>query len=321
MTKSFSRVFLAGIAVVTCALAFGAARAQAPVEPTPPGKRVAIVVGNADYRSPGLADLGNAARDGAAVAERLERLNFTVFHATDVTRAGLEEVVARAESELDDAGALVLYFSGHGFQLDQENYLVPVDFDATTKAEAATDALPLSALVERLSDRDRPLLIFLDACRNSPLPASVAGADRANGLAQVEVGENVFVAFATRPGMVSYDGGESLKSRLSPFTHALVKYIEQPEIDVFDMAIQVRNETEALTIGRQSPWNQDSLLQQFYFTEQQEIDPQLLLAGLSAIESDPVRWDRFRREQQANPSSLQALVMAFVSEMNEEAPE
>jgi hypothetical protein len=96
MTKSFTRVVLAGIAVLSCALAVGAASAQAPAEATPRGKRVAIVVGNAEYTSPGLADLGNAARDGAAVAERLKRLNFTVFHATDVTRAGFEQVVAQA---------------------------------------------------------------------------------------------------------------------------------------------------------------------------------------------------------------------------------
>jgi hypothetical protein len=320
MTKSFSRLFLAGLAVVACALAVGAAGAQAPVEPTPPGKRVAIVVGNADYRSPDLGDLGTAARDGAAVAERLKRLNFTVFHATDVTRAGFEELVARAEAELEDAEALVLYYSGHGFQLDpeNENYLVPVDFDATTKAEAATDALPLSALIERLSDRDRPLLIYLDACRNNPLPASVIGEARADGLAEIEVGDNVFVAFATMPGMIAVaDVGTTGSPQLSPFTQALVTFIEQPGLSVFDLAIRVRNETEALTIGRQTPFNQDGLLQQFYFTEQQRIDPQLLLAGLRLIESDPVRKDRFRRELEANPSSLQALVMAFVSETPE----
>jgi hypothetical protein len=316
MPQLFSRAFFAGIAVLTCALAAGAVRAQAPAEESPPGKRVAIVVGNADYGSPGLVDLGNAVRDGDAVAERLKRLNFTVFQGSDVTRAGFEQVVANAEAELDNAEALVVYYSGHGFQLAGENYLVPVDFDATSAAEATADAMPLSALIKRLSDRDRPLLIFLDACRNSPLPASVTGADRANGLAQVEVGENVFVAFATRPGMVSYDGGRT-QSQLSPFTHALVKYVEQPGLDVFDMVIEVRNETEALTIGRQSPWDQNSLLQQFYFTEQQEIEPQLLLAGLRAIESDPARWDRFRREHEANPSSLQALVMAFVNEAPE----
>jgi hypothetical protein len=321
MAGLISRALYAGITILACALATGAVRAQALVEESSPGKRVAIVVGNADYGSPGLGDLRNAGRDGDAVAERLERLNFTVFHASDVSRAGFEEVIAKAEADLEHAEALVVYYSGHGFQLAGENYLVPVDFDAASAAEATADALPLSALIERLSDRDRPLLIFLDACRNSPLPTSVGGADRAKGLAQVEVGDNVFVAFATRPGMVSYEGGDALSSQLSPFTHALVKFIEQPGLDVFDMSIRVRIETEALTIGRQSPWNQDSLLQQFYFTEQQQIEPQLLLAGLRAIEADPVRKDRFRRELEANPSSLQALVFSFVSEMNEAAPE
>jgi hypothetical protein len=87
--------------------------------------------------------------------------------------------------------------------------------------------LPLSALIERLA-RDRPLLIYLDACRNKPLPASVTGEARADGLAEIAVADNVFVAFATMPGMIAAaDAGTTGSPQLSPFTQALVMFIER----------------------------------------------------------------------------------------------
>ena len=280
-----------------------------PADPAPaPGKRIAIVIGNGAYT--GVEALRNAPRDGDAIAERLERLRFVVHHATDLTRAGFESLIAGVETELPGAEALVIFYSGHGFQLGTENYLVPTDFHPATPADAVAQAVPLGALIRRLSSPARPTLIFLDACRNNPLPASLL-ADTPAGLAQVETGDNLFVAFATEPGRVSYDGGTAVASGLSPFSDALARSIEQPGLSISDLVIAVRNATQAVTGGEQRPWDQSSLLQQFYFTEQQQLDPGLLIASLRAIDLDPDRRRLFREQLASDPAALQRLVVAL----------
>ena len=126
-----------------------------------------------------------------------------------------------------------------------------------------------------------------------------------DGLAQVEVGENTFVAFATQPGNVTVDGsGDN-----SPFTTALLKNVEIPGFSISDMMIRVRNETEALTLGRQVPWDQSNLREQFYFTEQQVLDPAQLSASLSRILMDPAAKEKLQVELASNDLQTAVLIV------------
>ena len=113
------------------------------------------------------------------------------------------------------------------------------------------------------------------------------------------------MAFATQPGNVTVDGaGEN-----SPFTAALLKNVEIPGLSISDMMIRVRNETEALTVGRQVPWDQSNLREQFYFTEQQVLDPALLSASLSRILSDPVAKEKLQVELASNDLQTAVLIV------------
>ena len=162
-------------------------------------------------------------------------------------------------------------------------------------------AVKLNDVIARFSNRDRQTFLFLDSCRNNP----VRDAARRNGLAQIDVGENTFVAFATQPGNVTVDGaGEN-----SPFTAALLQNVEIPGLSISDMMIRVRNETEALTVGRQVPWDQSNLREQFYFTEQQVLDPALLSASLSRILSDPVAKEKLQIELASNDLQTAVLIV------------
>ena len=111
---------------------------------------------------------------------------------------------------------------------------------ARSRLETVTSgAIKLNDVIARFSSRDRQTFIFLDACRNNPLGDTRQHAS--NGLAQVEVGENTFIAFATQPGNVTVDGiGTN-----SPFTTSLMKNVEIPGLSISDMMIRVRNETGA----------------------------------------------------------------------------
>jgi hypothetical protein len=263
--------------------------------------RLAIVVGNSNYQSHRLEHLPNAANDARRLSETLERLNFEVVMATDVSREAFDRLLAEAEQKLPTASSVLIFYAGHGVQLDGENYLLPVDTPDPDTADKLTErAIKLNDVIGRFASRTRQTFVFLDACRNNPMPA---GQGVGNGLAQVEVGENTFIAFATQPGNVTVDGaGEN-----SPFTTALLKNLEIPGLSISDMMIRVRNETEALTVGRQVPWDQSNLREQFYFTEQQMLDPTQLSASLSRILSDPIAKEKLQVELAS--SDLQTAVL------------
>ncbi|HEV2901001.1 MAG TPA: caspase family protein [Pseudaminobacter sp.] len=125
------------------------------------------------------------------------------------------------------------------------------------------------------------------------------------GLAQVEVGENTYIAFATQPGNVTVDGvGEN-----SPFTEAMLQNIEFPGLSISDMMIRVRNATEARTLGNQVPWDQSNLREQFYFTELQVIDPQELGSTLSRILENPSMKEKLMVQLASADGDLQSTVL------------
>ncbi len=158
-------------------------------------------------------------------------------------------------------------------------------------------------MIAHFASRERQTFIFLDACRNSPLGTGTGGAG--DGLAQVEVGENSFIAFATQPGNVTVDGSGTN----SPFTSALLQSLEFPGLSISDMMIRVRNETERLTLGKQVPWDQSNLREQFYFTEQQVIDSRELSATLNRILEVPSMKEKLLVQLASADTDLQSTVL------------
>lgn len=245
-------------------------------------RRLALVVGNSDYST--VSPLKNAARDATDVAEALKRLGFEVTLLTDVKAADFWDKVDAFAEDAETADSTVFFYSGHAFQMSGVNYLVPVDAQLQSRDAIRTETWNLDGIIARLQDRQRQTLIFLDACRNDPLPQSVRGSGQADGLARLQTGVGTFVAFATEPGAVTYDGAGDAPN--SPFTTALLKHLEAPGLSVSDMMIKVRNEVEEATLRRQTPWDQSSLREQFYFSappaagkqELSEADYELLAA-------------------------------------------
>ncbi|MGX5828486.1 caspase family protein [Mesorhizobium sp. 43Arga] len=302
MTHRLRHLFRIPLLLLLVLLGSASARAAVEQSPTPqPRNRLAIVIGNSNYQSNRLEHLPNAANDATGLSESLKRLNFEVLTGTDLSTEGFAKLLQDADARLPTASAVLIFYAGHGVQLNGENYLLPVDTPDPESLEKLTGrAIRLNDVIARFARRDRQTFIFLDACRNNPLGS---GAGASNGLAQVEVGENTFVAFATQPGNVTADGG----GKNSPFTTALLKNIEIPGLSISDMMIRVRNDTEALTVGRQVPWDQSNLREQFYFTEQQVFDPEQLSASLARILADPEAKKRLQVELASN--DLQTAVL------------
>src|SRR5262245_19921041 len=179
---------------------FGA-QAAVEAEQSQPHNRLAIVIGNSNYQSPRLEHLANAANDANSLSVSLKRLNFDVLTGIDLSAEGFAKLLREADSKLGTARAVLIFYAGHGVQLRGENYLLPLDPPDPENLEKLTaGALKLNDVISKFASRERQTFVFLDACRNNPL-----GASANNGLAQIEVGENTFVAFATQPGNVTVD--------------------------------------------------------------------------------------------------------------------
>ena len=236
--------------------------------------------------------------------DSLKRLNFEVATGINLPPTQMDELFRRYEPKLSAYSAVLIFYAGHGIQIKGENYLLPVDTLDPESVEKLTErAIKLNDVISRFASRDRQTFIFLDACRNSPLGSGTGGAG--DGLAQVEVGENSFIAFATQPGNVTVDGSGSN----SPFTSALLQSLEFPGLSISDMMIRVRNETERLTLGKQVPWDQSNLREQFYFTEQQVIDSRELSATLNRILEVPSMKEKLLVQLASADTDLQSTVL------------
>lgn len=226
----------------------------------PEGRRVALVVGNSTYQS--LYSLKNAVNDSTAIAVILRRLGFDVIEVSDITKTKFEKALDDFTKAAIGAESTVFYYSGHGFQLGGTNYLVPVDAKLNNRKTILQETLRLNDVIEAVQDQDRQTLLFLDACRNNPLPKSIRDSEMPDGLAQLEVGTGIYIAFATQPGNITRDGA----GNNSPFAAALIQHMETPGISVSDMMIRVRNSVAVATLQTQIPWDQSSLRAQFYFS-------------------------------------------------------
>ncbi|MEI4484332.1 MULTISPECIES: caspase family protein [unclassified Phyllobacterium] len=249
--------FALHVGAVLIALFFALQSAQAEILGLPVQKRIALIIGNADYQN--VEKLENPANDAAGISDALRAQGFDIFPANNTTRAEFDRIFEDFKVQAKTADVSLVYFSGHGFQLNGTNYLVPVDAHLNDRTKIVEETISLDRIIAEVQSPDRQTLIFLDACRNNPLPG---GGSVNAGLAQVTGGANVFIAFATQPGNISYDGASSY----SPFTKALLDHINAPGQDISNMMIKVRADVFANTLEQQLPWDQSSLKKQFYFS-------------------------------------------------------
>src|SRR6516162_412283 len=206
-------IFAVGLAL----LLLPAARAYAD-------KRVALVIGNGQYVSPS-PKLPNAPNDARAVEKALQAVGFEVIQGINVGRIGMETLLDEFLDEAKTAQVALLFYSGHGMQVDGRNYLIPVDAKIESRSDLNFRAIGLDRILESFDSPSRANIIILDACRNNPLTWSLAEATKstnvADGLAAyTALGTGTLIAFSTAPGRVAYDG----QGPNSPFTASLLKH-------------------------------------------------------------------------------------------------
>ena len=257
----------------------------------PAERRLALVIGNSKYRE---APLTNPVNDAHAVAIKLQQLGFKVI---EHPNANLEEMRKSVRDfgnqlALNDVG--LFYFAGHGIQSGGANYLIPVDADIQDETELATRAFTASEVLEKMdAAKNRINIVILDACRNNPLARKVRSATR--GLAPMEQGSGTIIAFATKPGSTSADG-DGIHGL---YTEQLLEALSQPGLSVEEVFKRVRMSVSQKSGGEQIPWENSSLLGDFYFNPTPE---QARLANASLTRTIPAEGGLGRpRELAATP--------------------
>lgn len=229
------------------------------------GNRVALVIGNGKYvHAPTLT---NPASDARLMAETLRKAGFKVVEGIDLDYLGMNDRLNRFTEASYDAELAVIYYAGHGMQVNGKNYLIPVDSELKAPAHLRTRTIQIDELLAALPPDPGVGVVILDACRDNPLARTIATSlpksrsTAAPGLAPVEIASTdigtggVLIAYATDPGAVSYDG----TGANSPYTTSLAKHLAEPGVNIQSALTRVRGEVTAETNGRQRPWYNASL--------------------------------------------------------------
>jgi uncharacterized caspase-like protein len=228
-------------------------------EPARAEKRVALVIGISNYQQ--VPRLANPARDAEALGGLFKKAGFDVVDdGRDLGISDLRRVIREFAEKSRDADIAVVYYAGHGIEVDGSNYLVPADARLASDFDVEDETVSLDRVLRALEPVKRLRLIILDACRENPfsnnIKKNVASRSIGRGLARIEPATpNTLVAFATRAGAVAGDGdGEN-----SQYASALVKYIAEPGVDLRVAFGRVRDEVLKKTSNRQEPFVYGSL--------------------------------------------------------------
>jgi len=222
-------------------------------------KRVALVVGISKYRQ--VPRLTNPDRDADAMSALFRKAGFNIINnERDLGIADLRRAIREFSETSRDADMSVVYYAGHGIEVDGINYLVPADAKLISDFDIEDETVSLDRVLKALDSAKRLKLVILDACRDNPfaktMKRSVASRSIGRGLAKVEPAmSDTLIAFAAKAGAVASDGD----GQNSPFASALVKYIAEPGLDLRLAFGRVRDDVLKSTDNRQEPFVYGSL--------------------------------------------------------------
>jgi tetratricopeptide (TPR) repeat protein len=237
-------------------------------------RRVALVIGNGAYAR--VRPLPNPTNDARAMAKSLRDIGFVVTEGADLDRMAMQSTIRDFLRDAARSQVAVVYYAGHGVQIDGRNYLAPIDIEFRAGSGMTEAMMDMDTIMAGLDDQVRTNILILDACRNNPTAPKLASTGPARGIeagsglappatlaAGATLGAGTLIAFATAPGQVALDG----EGANSPFSAALTRHIGTPGLEVQQMLTRVRAEVVAATKGKQVPWSNSSLLGEVYLAE------------------------------------------------------
>jgi hypothetical protein len=188
----------------------------------------------------------------------------------------MRRAVAEFGERVAAGGVALFYYSGHGLQVNGENYLVPVDADIKNERYVAAEAIDADHVLLQMQEaKTRVNVVVLDACRDNPFAGRFRGLGR--GLAFMDVPAGTYVAYSTAPGSVAEDGEPGQNGI---YTSELLRALREPGLRIEDVFKRVRIAVQSRTQNRQSPWDASSMTGDFVFNRAP--------AAVAALPSPPI---------------------------------
>ena len=230
-------------------------------------KRIALVIGNADYSdSYGYGNLENPVNDAELMTLVLEKAGFEVSYVKDANDADFIQTLAEFRNQISSAGKNVtalFYYSGHGMQVDGQNYLVPINANIQNEADLQLENISTRRIMNIFAENlNGTNIIILDACRNNPFERNFLRSSE-NGLSVMSAPKGTYIAYSTAPGELAADGtgGNSI------FTKQLAENLLVEGITIEEVFKLTRRQVAEQTNNKQIPWSSSSLLDDFYFIQ------------------------------------------------------
>jgi uncharacterized caspase-like protein len=288
--KRYANIFLVFLAMLACLRSPTAGAAV-------PEKRLALVIGNASYKTKPLA---TAVNDAALIAQTLQLAGFDVSGARDLDQGLLRGAFRDFTTKVASAGTgavVFVYFAGYGVQLAGENYLIPIGAEISDPADLPNRASSLSELMHALATLNpKSTFIVLDAAR----PGPVLFSGQAGGLAWTKPESGMLIAFSAAPGTLARD----VVDGYGPYAKALAEMIREGELTPANLFDRVRLRVHEVTKGAQIPWDAFKIETPFKFFER--------TPGVPERSDAPARTAQFRLQPMRALGSQNAYMTALM---------
>jgi len=225
-------------------------------------KRLALVIGNADYIQGNI--LSNPVNDAKAIASALREVGFTVLLYLDADLKTMKKAMDNFGERLGKYNVGLFYYAGHGIQIKGNNYLIPTDANPSVEQDIDYDCIEAGRLLGKMEAAGTSTnIVILDACRDNPFERSWSSrsSGKGSGLAFMNAPSGTIIAYATSPGKTASDGS----GKYGLYTEAILKYIKVPGLMIEEFFKNVRIMVETKSRKTQTPWESTSLKGNFFF--------------------------------------------------------
>lgn len=252
MLRILTAPLLALLATIFLAMPVSAAKSDEAPASSSTGKRIALVIGNGAYQSKDLPKLGNPANDAEDIAAALRGFGFEVMSHRNLGRRAMKDAIADFGRRAGNAEAALFYYAGHGVQIKNQNYLIPIDLALRSEADVMDEAINVNLPLEEMDiAKSRINIVILDACRDNPISGKFRSAG-GRGLAAPHGNfpKGTVIVYATDPGNTALDG----VGRNGTFTAGLLNAFKGKDLSLDGVLTTTSEYVDKASKGTQTPY-------------------------------------------------------------------
>ncbi len=231
--------------------------------------RKALVMGNDSYKA--VAKLQNAREDARLMAQSLTQVGYQVTLKLDLTEKDMKSALRGFKNQVEAGDEVAIFYAGHGVQLANSNYLIPIDVAGQDEEQIKDEGIALQRLLDDMTDKKvKFTLAMIDACRDNPFKSNGrALGGGARGLAPTTAATGQMVVFSAGSGQQALDKlGPNDKDKNGLFTRIFAREMQKPSVTIDRVVRSVRTEVVKLarSVGHdQVPAIYDQVVGEFYF--------------------------------------------------------